>query len=113
MYRMFEKCSSLKTIAIPKNVLKISEAAFLNCNKLEKVTLPDTVTAIYPSAFENCTNLKSVDMDVVSSRNITNITYAFANCDNLYSVDSNSVMVFESAYSFSLSVYPRTASSSR
>ena len=48
---MFNGCTKLNTLTIPKKVKTIAEKEFLNCPKLKTVTIPKTVKTIGKKAF--------------------------------------------------------------
>ena len=51
----FQRCKSLTSLTIPKNVTIIENGAFLGCNGLKgNLIIPSNVTKIGDSAFENC-----------------------------------------------------------
>lgn len=60
---LFEKCSSLKTVELPKTLTKI-DGFFLDCTSLESVSIPDSVTLITSGSFKNCISLKEVSIPV-------------------------------------------------
>lgn len=56
----FAKCSTLKSITIPKNIKTIGKYAFNGCTGLINATIPTTVSSVDDYAFNNCTGLKNV-----------------------------------------------------
>ena len=56
----FAKCSTLKSITIPKNIKTIGKYAFNGCTGLINATIPTTVSSVGDYAFNNCTGLKNV-----------------------------------------------------
>ena len=58
----FKNCTSLTSVTIPNNVIRISESAFEGCSGLESVTIPNPSAKIRESAFSNCTSLESVTL---------------------------------------------------
>ena len=55
-------CSSLTTVTIPGNVMKIGEWAFANCSALSAVNISNGVMSIGRNAFSNCSNLTTIDI---------------------------------------------------
>jgi len=79
------QCPNTKkeTIAVPKGVTTIGEAAFSACKGITAVTLPKTVKSIEGMAFSQCTSLASIDLP----DGLEIIGYlAFSNCRQLRSV---------------------------
>ena len=60
---VFEGCSSLTEIEIPRSVKEISNCAFAYCTSLESVYIPDLVEKIGIRLFEGCDNLRTVTVD--------------------------------------------------
>ena len=56
----FAKCTTLKSITIPKNIKAIGKYAFDGCTGLINATIPTTVSSVGDYAFNNCTDLKNV-----------------------------------------------------
>lgn len=72
-----------KTIAVPKGVTAIGEAAFSACKGITAVTLPKTVKCIEGMAFSQCTSLVSINFP----DGLEIIGYlAFSNCHKLRSI---------------------------
>lgn len=72
-----------KTIAVPKGVTVIGEAAFSACKGITAVTLPKTVKRIEGMAFSQCTSLASINFP----DGLEIIGYlAFSNCRQLRSI---------------------------
>ena len=59
-YSLFEGCTSLKFIEIPASVTKIESNAFKDCASLSKIKLSDKVTEIGDSAFKDCLTLTNL-----------------------------------------------------
>ena len=57
---IFNGCSSLSEIRIPKEVVEIRHHSFANCKSLTTVYLPKSLVEIQWAAFENCDNLKTI-----------------------------------------------------
>ena len=102
---IFEGCSQLTQVTLPKRCTFIPSYMFLNCSKLqqleipnsvtalgvcfmvgtaiESLTLPNGMTALDPNAFNGCQTLK----EVVLPKNLKTIYYsAFENCTALKKV---------------------------
>lgn len=58
----FESCTTIKSVVIPKGIIKIGRSAFDSCSNLEKITISDTVQKIETNAFFMCFKLKRVDI---------------------------------------------------
>jgi hypothetical protein len=58
--QIFSKCSSLKNINIPSEVNSIGDGAFWGCEKLTNITFDNKVTKINQNAFEDCTSLETI-----------------------------------------------------
>lgn len=75
--------TGLTAIVIPDGVVNIGDAAFLGCTALTSVVISNSVTAIGLSAFADCVNLKSV----VLPDSITSIkSGTFAGCSGLETI---------------------------
>lgn len=80
---MFNGCSNLEHIVLPKHITNIPYAMFGNCENLVSIELPETVTMLYPMAFYGCIRLENINL-----ANIQVIDdYAFAYCENLREVN--------------------------
>ena len=60
---MFEDCTSLETVYIPKGIKKIDFDTFLNCTSLKSVNIPNSVREIGHGAFGVCTSLSDINFD--------------------------------------------------
>ena len=60
--RMFQGCTSLRSIDLPDSVAYIDEYAFEGCTSLEHVGIPDVFYKIEEGAFSGCTSLKTLDL---------------------------------------------------
>ena len=56
----FERCSTIKSVTIPKGIIEIGRSAFSECTNLETITFSDTVQKVDDNAFYWCTKLKNV-----------------------------------------------------
>ncbi len=103
----FRDCKTLKSVVLPKGLLRISESAFNGCENLQQLSLPDglktigvrafygnkslkdvkiphTVTKMETEAFGACSSLKNVRL----SKNVKNLELGlFADCTALVSVE--------------------------
>ena len=57
---MFWKLDKLKTVILPKNVIKIDDNAFYDCLNIETIVVGDATTEIGNDAFGLCKNLKNI-----------------------------------------------------
>ena len=58
---IFQNCSKLQKVKLPKDRYNISDYTFAGCTSLEEIQLPKTVTTIWSHAFEGCSSLKQVE----------------------------------------------------
>ncbi len=58
---IFQNCSKLQKVKLPKARYNISDYTFAGCTSLEEIQLPKTVTTIWPHAFDGCSSLKKVE----------------------------------------------------
>ena len=58
----FSDDSALKSIVLPKSVVKVQARAFYNCTSLENVVLPDSMEMLNTLAFQNCSKLPSITL---------------------------------------------------
>lgn len=81
--RVFESCSSLKSLVIPNGVTAINMYTFLHCTDLTSITIPDSITSIGFGAFYDCKKLESftIPSGVTSIGNV-----AFCGCNSLSGV---------------------------
>ena len=85
LYR--KKCSNIKEINIPNNIIIIGDSAFSGCNALTSLTIPNSVTSIGDSAFYNCNALTSLTIP----NSVTSIEGdAFYGCNALTTLDLTS-----------------------
>ena len=54
---MFQNCSSLKELYLPKTVTKMEEFALANCTQLKVFDIPKSIIALGKRVFENCSSL--------------------------------------------------------
>lgn len=79
----FGECSSLTSISIPAGVTSIGSAAFADCRSLTSITIPSSVTSIGIAAFLCCRSLTSISIPYGVSK-IDDHT--FDGCSNLVSI---------------------------
>lgn len=65
-YGAFQRCSSLTSVTLGKNLTTIGVGAFLQCTSLTSITIPDKVTSIGLNAFLICDSLTSVTFENTS-----------------------------------------------
>lgn len=80
----FERCGSLKRIALPDRMTAIGPNAFRDCTGLLEVVLPQALTTIDENAFRGCGSLTAVH---IPERTVTIGEEAFAGCINLEKID--------------------------
>ena len=80
---VFQGCTGLKEIILPKNLTAIPDYIFMNCENLSVVTMNDKVQSIGSQAFKDCINLKKIEL----GKNVESIgSNAFENCSVLNSI---------------------------
>ena len=93
----FAKCSTLKSITIPKNIKTIGKYAFNGCTGLINATIPTTVSSVGDYAFNNCTGLKNVTI----SEGVESIGKGcFYNCTSLAEAVVPDTAKYVGAYAF-------------
>lgn len=60
---MFNECTNLKSVTLPKNLEKIYYRVFYNCKSLTSITIPERVNTIGESCFYGCSALKEVTVE--------------------------------------------------
>ena len=82
--RVFESCTSLKTIEIPNTITRIGFMSFFSCAALEELVIPGSVKEIDNYAFSGCSALKNLTfLDGAGG-----IAYdAFEYCYNIENID--------------------------
>ena len=83
----FFGCENLESIIFQENseLEEIGDYAFYNCRFLDYITIPESVLTINDSVFEGCTKLESVG--ITENSQLTKIGIAaFKNCTSLYSI---------------------------
>ena len=93
----FAKCTTLKSITIPKNIKTIGKYAFDGCTGLINATIPTTVSSVGDYAFNNCTGLKNVTI----SEGVESIGKGcFYNCTSLTEAVVPDTAKYVGAYAF-------------
>lgn len=102
---IFENCSKLTSIHLPKGLTKLEAGVFSGCSGLTNIEIPDGVTAIENGtpnsnygAFCNCAGLKSI---VIPDSVKTIGAYSFYDCAGLESVTIGSSVTTVAAHAFS------------
>ncbi len=86
----FNKCSSLETVTIGKQVTSIGQSAFSYCN-LQEITLPESLTTIGWDAFSNCARLTEITIpdsvtDIHTGYNFGSQSGTFGGCSALKTI---------------------------
>ncbi len=82
--RVFESCSTLKSIALPNTITKIGFMSFFSCTALEKLVIPGSVSKIEDNAFNYCSDLK----ELTFLDGADGVSYnAFEYCYNIEKID--------------------------
>ncbi len=80
---VFQGCTGLKEIILPKNLTAIPDYTFMSCENLSVVTMNDKVQMIGSQAFKGCKNLKTLTL----SKNVETIgSNAFESCSVLENI---------------------------
>ena len=91
--------STITSVSLPKNLVKIGKNAFNECSKLQYISnMPNSVTCIESGAFQSCNSLKTI----VLSTELTRIEEdTFYRCDSLESIviPNNVTFIGENAFS--------------
>ncbi len=73
----------LKTVILPRGIVKIGQGAFWGCTNLEKIVLPNSIQVIDKFAFQLCVKLKQITFP----ESLLSIGGAsFASCKSLVSI---------------------------
>ena len=91
----FSANSSIKSVEISSNVIRIMKDAFLNCTSLESVVIPASVSSVGDSAFAGCVALKDV---TISSASTAIGYYSFEGCTALKSITIPSTKIGYAAF---------------
>ena len=93
----FADCANLVYVSLPRGLTTIDENAFSGCDSLTNVTLPHGLTTIDEFAFSRCYSLTTVTLP----HGITTIGYAaFRYCDNLTSINLPDGLITIEPYAF-------------
>ena len=79
---LFDGCTGIASISLPKTLQSINGYAFSNCSKLSEIVVPEGVTTVGEHCFENCTSLTSVSLPT-TLKVLEN--HLFNNCNKLES----------------------------
>ena len=80
---IFEGCTALTAIELPKNLKVIGKYSFKGCEKLGRIALPQSLITIDDEAFYNCQSIESVEFHTA----LTNLgRKTLYDCKNLKSV---------------------------
>jgi len=80
---VFQGCTKLQEIKLPKNLTNVSDYIFMDCQNLTTVAMEDKVQSIGSQAFKGCINLKEIKL----GKNVESIgSNAFENCSVLNSI---------------------------
>ena len=80
---VFENCSKLEEVILPKKLTKISFGLFRHCHSLTSVTIPSTVKTIRTDAFRDCSSLEYIEIP----NSVTSIEGGvFMDCTSLVAV---------------------------
>lgn len=60
----FDRCVSLKSIALPESLTAIGNGAFWGCSSLESIAIPNAVASIGENPFNECRALTSINVAV-------------------------------------------------
>lgn len=57
-YRVFNKCTQLKRVTLPKELKAMGTNCFNGCTSLQEIVLPNTLQTIEKGTFDGCTSLE-------------------------------------------------------
>jgi hypothetical protein len=98
---MFENCTKLYRVILPKSVETVRSYAFNNCESLEDINL-ESIHDVWASAFRNCTKIKSINLPNIK----TLYQEAFYGCTGLVTVTLGKYMsAFDSSERFARKGY--------
>ena len=81
-FQVFQNCSNLASVVLPKTLKSVGVNAFQNCSSLSRIELPEAVNSISHNAFGK-TSLENI----VIPKSVNNIaSTAFTSCKNLVSI---------------------------
>ena len=82
-YAVFEYCSGLTKISLPKGITSIGIRAFAGCHDLIEINLPEGLTSIGDYAFQSCSSLSEIRFP----ESVTSISNGvFQYCSNLHEI---------------------------
>jgi hypothetical protein len=80
---MFQGCTNLRSVYLPKSLRTIGIHSFSGCSSLSNVVIPEGLTSIDTYVFADCTRLKTI----VIPESVTNIGFgAFKGCSGLQEI---------------------------
>ena len=80
---VFNACSSLNRIKLPKSVTSIPAGTYVGCESITSLNIPDNVTSIGTKAYQGCDAL----INIIIPKNVTTIGLgAFYSCDGLKTI---------------------------
>lgn len=95
----FEKCTSLKSINLPKGLESIYSRAFISCSNLTNLTLPSTLKRIDELAFSDGPRFKNNELTV--PKGVTTITSrSFDNIKDLKTINVENGVTTIEKYAF-------------
>jgi len=80
--KVFEYCTSLKSIGLSNNLTCLGDYLFQNCNSLTSINIPSSILQIGEYAFKNCSSLTNINFEEESLLE-TIESFAFQNCKNI------------------------------
>ena len=83
---IFEDCTQLTGITLPRTITAIPDHAFKNCTSLATSPLTNSIVTIGKSAFEGCSKMTSNISGTIPASVKTIGAYAFMNCAKISSV---------------------------
>ena len=112
----FADCNGLNSVEIFNDSIKtIGNGIFNGCSKIENIRLPKTITNIGANAFSNCTSLTQIN---IPQQTIAIGTEAFSGCSSLKAIHINDKIetigdsAFENCYSLASKItFPTTVKS--
>lgn len=60
---VFENCTALEHVNLPKNLKKLSTSMFKNCTSLKEITIPGNISYVEDYAFWDCTALERITLE--------------------------------------------------
>ena len=82
--KLFNNCTSLKSLAIPSSVISLGNACFSGCTSLTSIEIPSSVTSLGENCFYDCTSLRSIEIP----SSVTSLgDRCFGGCTSLMSIE--------------------------